>query len=251
MSEYDISALLHQLRAERERKYKGGIYYFTQTELAYNSNRIEGSRLSREHTRNLFETKTLIAAKDEAIRADDVVETMNHFRAFDHVLSGAEEALTEEFIKHLHFILKAGTSDAGMEWFRVGEYKKVANIVGGHETSAPEDVPRDIRDLLERYEEASSHDIDSILAFHERFESIHPFQDGNGRVGRLILFKECLRQGVVPFIIDSEHKDFYYRGLRMYHEEKGYLRDTCLSAQDKYTAYCTKMVPGFLKEATT
>ena len=249
MSSYNVKALLNQLQTEREHKYKGGIYCYTQTELAYNSNRIEGSRLSREHTVNLFETKTLLAAQDEVIRSDDVIETMNHFRAFDYLLLHVGEELSSQFIKYLHFLLKNGTSDAYLDWFKVGDYKKIANLIGGiKETSAPEQVAGEMQELLDSYETVPCHDINSIVDFHERFESIHPFQDGNGRVGRLLMFKECLRCGEVPFIIDTEHQEFYYRGLRLYHEEKGYLRDTCLSAQDRYKAYCAKLVPGFVRD---
>ena len=221
--------LVAALQSERQRKYKSGIYYLTQTELAYNSNRIEGSRRSRRHT---------------VIRSDDVTETVNHFRAFDHLLDTLAEPLSEDIIKTFHRILKTNTSDADLPYFRVGEYTAVANIVGDRETTPPEDVPEAMVQLLAFYE-ARPVDFDAILAFHVRFERIHPFQDGNGRVGRLILFRECLRHDIVPFIIDAEHKDFYYRGLYFYDREQGYLRDTCLSAQDRYLAYCQKFIPDF------
>ena len=237
-------ALVTCLRSERARKYKSGIYYLTQTELAYNSNRIEGSKLTRRHTESLFTTHTLIAEAGDIIRSDDVTETINHFRAFDYLLDTLGQTLDEEIIKSFHRILKTNTSDADLPYFRVGDYKTVANIVGDRETTPPEDVPEAMAHLLERYD-AHPIDFDALLAFHVHFERIHPFQDGNGRVGRLILFRECLRHDIIPFIIDAEHRDFYYRGLYFYDREQGYLRDTCLSAQDHYVAVCQKLVPGF------
>lgn len=236
--------LLRCLQSERQRKYKSGIYYFTQTELAYNSNRIEGSKLTRRHTESLFTTRTLVADAGDIIRSDDVTETVNHFRAFDHLLDTLEAPLDETIIKTFHRILKTNTSDADLPYFRVGDYKSIANIVGDRETTPPEDVPEAMARLLARYNERPI-DFDALLSFHVHFERIHPFQDGNGRVGRLILFRECLRHDIVPFIIDAEHRDFYYRGLYYYDREPGYLRDTCLSAQDHYAAVCQKLVPGF------
>ena len=242
----DIDKLLKQLSEEKTAKYKGGIYYYTQTELAYNSNRIEGSRLSRGHTKSLFETKTFIAEKDELIRSDDVIETTNHFRAFDYILDHSKELLSESMIKDLHRILKCNTSDADLDWFNVGEYKAIENEIGENKaTTLPKNVSRDIKILLATYQEIENKKVEDIIDFHVAFESIHPFQDGNGRVGRLIMFKECLINGVVPFIIDVDHKEFYYRGLRNYSKEKGWLVDTCLSAQDKYEAYCKKFVLNF------
>ena len=238
--------ILKQLRQERKMQYKGGIYHLTQIELAYNSNRIEGSQLSKEHTRSLFETQTITASKDELIRADDVIEARNHFRAFDYILENADLELTEVIIKELHKILKQGTSDADLSWFRVGEYKAMENIVGGHDTTPPEQVADAINALLGSYNVPGQRMLADVIDFHVRFERIHPFQDGNGRVGRLIMFKECLKNNIVPFIIDNQHKDFYYRGLDQYDKEKGYLVDTCLSAQDKYTTYCVKFVPEFI-----
>ena len=239
-----VEALIRCLESERQRKYKSGIYYLTQTELAYNSNRIEGSKLTRRHTESLFTTRTLIAEAGDIIRSDDVTETVNHFRAFDYLLDTLDTPLDEAIIQSFHRILKTNTSDADLPYFRVGGYKTVANIVGGRETTPPEDVPEAMAQLLERYH-AHPIDFDALLAFHVRFERIHPFQDGNGRVGRLILFRESLCHGIVPFIIDAEHRDFYYRGLYYYDREHGWLRDTCLSAQDHYAAACQKLVPGF------
>ena len=243
----DIEKLEKQLIYERGKKYKGGIYYFTQTELAYNSNRIEGSKLSKEHTASLFETKTIIA-DGEVIKSDDIVETLNHFRAFDYLLNNVHAPLTEEIIKNFHKILKTGTSDADLDWFNVGEYKKMDNIIGDKYTTPPGKVAEEISLLLQRYNEKQNKVFADIIDFHYKFESIHPFQDGNGRVGRLLMYRECLANNVIPFIIDADHKDFYYRGLREYSKEKGYLRDTCLSAQDKYTAYCKRLVPDFGKD---
>lgn len=238
--------ILKQLSQERKMQYKGGIYSLTQIELAYNSNRIEGSQLSKEHTRSLFETQTLTASKDELIRADDVTEARNHFRAFDYILENAYQKLTGDSIKAIHKILKQGTSDADLSWFRVGEYKAMENIVGGHDTTPPAKVDQEIKALLGNYNDQGQKTLDDVIDFHVRFERIHPFQDGNGRVGRLIMFKECLKNNIVPFIINNQHKNFYYRGLEQYDKEKGYLVDTCLAAQDKYMTYCVKFVPEFL-----
>lgn len=243
---YSVRNLLDQLNLERINKYKNGIYYFTQVELAYNSNRIEGSRLKREHTESLFLTKTILANQDEVIRSDDVIETTNHFRAFDYLLDSAQQLLDEEMIKEFHRILKTGTSDADISWFNVGDYKAVGNVVANHETTAPEDVEDAMHDLMDNYDAAAIHSFDQLLQFHVKFERIHPFQDGNGRVGRLIMFRECLKNDIIPFIIDADHKDFYYRGLQEYFHEPGYLRDTCLSAQDNYTVYCKKLVKDFI-----
>ena len=234
--------LLEQLRVERDNKYKGGIYYITQVELAYNSNRIEGSRLKRAHTESLFSTKSILTEQDEIILSDDIIETTNHFRAFDYLLDSVEEMLNEAIIKEFHRILKTGVSDSDISWFNVGGYKKLPNTVGGLDTVAPEDVSDAMENLLDDYNMIDRPSFNDILRFHVNFERIHPFQDGNGRVGRLIMFRECLKNGVIPFIIDSDHKEFYYRGLREYFKEPHYLIDTCLSAQDKYKAYCVKFV---------
>lgn len=243
-----VYKLVRQLLEEREHRYKNGIYYYTQVELAYNSNRIEGSRLKREHTEGLFSTQTILAEKDDVIRSDDVIETMNHFRAFDYLLDHLDESLSEVMIKELHGIIKAGTADSQLSWFRIGEYKTLENLVGLQETTKPEDVSGEMGRLLDDYHKDSLKTFDEIVRFHVRFERIHPFSDGNGRAGRLIMFRECLKNEVVPFIIDAGHKEFYYRGLREYFREPGYLIDTCLSAQDKYRAYCKRLVHGLLNE---
>lgn len=237
----NVQKLVCQLHEEKKQGYKNGIYYITQTELAYNSNRIEGSKLSPAHTRHLFATHTLIAERDEVIESDDIIETLNHFRAFDYILQHISDPLSEDMLKNLHRLLQNGTSAADLPWFNVGEYKQLANTVGETETTLPELVPEQIKKLLAQYGDAL-HTLDELLDFHVNLEKIHPFQDGNGRVGRLILFKECLRFGIVPFIIDARHKEFYYRGLRYWVQEKGYLRDTCLSAQDVYILRCRQMV---------
>lgn len=237
--------LVARLFEERQMKYRGGIYHLTQIELAYNSNRIEGSRLSKEQTASLFETKSLFAEAGEPIRSDDVVEAHNHFRAFDFLLDRYQEALTEGIIKRLHGILKAGTSDADVAWFKVGDYKCLPNVVGDSLTTPPENVPEQMGQLLRSYSSVQRKSLDTLLAFHYRFEKIHPFQDGNGRVGRLLLYKECLNCGIVPFVIDERHKLYYYNGLRQFTREKGFLRDTCLSAQDKYVEFCKQLVLGF------
>lgn len=230
-----ISPLLQRLREEQEGQIKGGIYHRTQIDLTYNSNHIEGSRLTHEQTRYIFETNT-IGITDEAVHVDDIVETINHFRCIDLIISRAQERLSESFIKELHRILKSGTQDSAQSWFAVGDYKRLPNEVGGVETCAPEDVHAEMAALLKEYNARGHKSLDDLLDFHTRFERIHPFQDGNGRVGRLILFKECLANGIVPFIITEELKMYYYRGLHNWPDTPGYLRDTCLTAQDNYAA---------------
>ena len=227
--------LLVVLRQEKEAKLKGGIYHKTQIDLTYNSNHIEGSRLTHDQTRYIFETNT-IGIEGESIRVDDIIETTNHFRCIDLIIDRAEERLTESLIKELHLILKSGTSDSRKDWFTVGDYKRLPNEVGGNETTAPEDVHREMQALLKEYNGKKQKSFEDIIDLHQRFESIHPFQDGNGRVGRLVMFKECLANGYVPFIITEELKMFYYRGLREWSNLRGYLLDTCLAAQDNYKA---------------
>ena len=225
--------LLEFLRAEMDGQVKGGIYHKIQIDLTYNSNHIEGSRLTHDQTRDIFETNT-VGVDDGAVKVDDIVETANHFRCIDMVIEQANQPLSEAFIKALHKTLKSSTSDSRKSWFAVGDYKKLPNEVGGMETVSPEKVAEAIKTLLAEYNRTKTKSLEEIIAFHHDFEKIHPFQDGNGRVGRLILFKECLRNNVVPFIIDEEHKMFYYRGLREWKTERGYLMDTCLSAQDNF-----------------
>ena len=227
--------LLVVLRQEKEAKLKGSIYHKTQIDLTYNSNHIEGSRLTHDQTRYIFETNT-IGIEGERIRVDDIIETTNHFRCIDLIIDRAEERLTESLIKELHLILKSGTSDSRKDWFTVGDYKRLPNEVGGNETTAPEDVHREMQALLKEYNGKKQKSFEDIIDLHQRFEAIHPFQDGNGRVGRLVIFKECLANGYVPFIITEELKMFYYRGLREWSNLRGYLLDTCLAAQDNYKA---------------
>ena len=227
--------LLVVLRQEKEAKLKGSIYHKTQIDLTYNSNHIEGSRLTHDQTRYIFETNT-IGIEGESIRVDDIIETTNHFRCIDLIIDRAEERLTESLIKELHLILKSGTSDSRKDWFTVGDYKRLPNEVGGNEPTAPEDVHREMQALLKEYNGKKQKSFEDIIDLHQRFESIHPFQDGNGRVGRLVMFKECLANGYVPFIITEELKMFYYRGLREWSNLRGYLLDTCLAAQDNYKA---------------
>ncbi len=230
------SSLLDILKEEKRSQTKGGIYHKIQIDLTYNSNHIEGSRLTHDQTRYIFETNT-IGITDEGVRVDDIIETATHFRCIDEIIENAKSQLSEKFIKHLHFILKTGTSDAAKDWFAVGEYKKLPNEVGGSETTLPEDVSAEIKKLLADYNSKEKVTLEDILEFHVRFERIHPFQDGNGRIGRLIMFKECLKHSIVPFIIEDSIKMFYYRGLKEWNTEKGYLTDTCLSAQDKFKKY--------------
>lgn len=228
--------LLERLRAEKKASVKGGIYHKIQIELTYNSNHIEGSKLTHDQTRYIFETNT-IGAENDALNVDDIIETANHFKCIDMVIDNATYRLTEKFIKELHFTLKSGTSDSRKNWFNVGEYKKLPNEVGGKETAKPEDTANKIKTILKDYNQKDEHTLEEIIDFHYRFEIIHPFQDGNGRVGRLIMFKECLKNNIVPFIIDEDLKMFYYRGLSEWNNEKGYLTDTCLAAQDKFKKY--------------
>lgn len=227
--------LLTFLKREKDAALKGGIYHKIQIDLTYNSNHIEGSKLTHDQTRYIFETKTL-GVTDKAVKVDDIVETVNHFRCIDLVIEGAHTKLTESFIKQLHFILKSGTTDSQKSWFRVGDYKQFENEVGGSKTTKPAEVAGEIKALLKEYNSKSKITFDDILDFHVRFESIHPFQDGNGRVGRLIMFKECLKHNIVPFIITEELKMYYYRGIKNWNDERGYLRDTCLTSQDAMKA---------------
>lgn len=230
------NTLLSILKDEKKKQRKGGIYHKVQIDLTYNSNHIEGSRLTHDQTRYIFETNT-IGFENGAINVDDVVETANHFRCIDMVIDNAMQPLSETFIKRLHFTLKNGTSDSRKDWFAVGEYKRVPNEVGGRDTAAPEEVAKKIGALLDTYNASKKHTLEQIVEFHHDFECIHPFQDGNGRVGRLILFKECLKNNIVPFIIEDDLKMFYYRGLHEWNNEHGYLIDTCLTAQDRFKAY--------------
>ena len=230
------SPLLIALREQQQMRIKGGIYHRTQIDMTYNSNHIEGSRLTHQQTRYIFETNTIRFEEENGLclYVDDIIETTNHFRCIDLIIARAEETLTESFIKELHSILKNRTSDSTKEWFAVGEYKRLPNEVGGNETVLPENVHNEMKTLLKEYNSKKQKRFEDILDFHQKFENIHPFQDGNGRIGRLIMFKECLANGFVPFIITEELKMFYYRGLREWTHLKGYLLDTCLTAQDNY-----------------
>lgn len=228
-----ISPLLNRLRQEKESGLKGGIYHRTQIDLTYNSNHIEGSRLTKEQTRYIFETNTL-GITAENTRIDDILETVNHFRCIDYIIVHATEKITEPHVKQLHSILKNNTSDSQKSWFAVGDYKRLANEVGGEETVQPHDVHKRMKTLLAEYNANKHVTFDNILDFHVQFERIHPFQDGNGRVGRLLIFWQCLQSGIVPFIITEELRMFYYRGLQNWGRINGYLHDTCLTAQDEY-----------------
>lgn len=230
--EISENALLQLLRDEKRAGISGGLYHELQVRMTYNSNHIEGSRLTEDQTRHIFETNTIDAG--DGIPIDDILETVHHFRAIDYVIDVAEEPLTEAIIKQLHYILKHDTADSRLPWFAVGEYKKRANMVGGHETAKPKDVPERMRALLEAYQAKSDATIHDIIALHAEFEYIHPFQDGNGRVGRLVALKECLRHDILPFIIEDSKKLFYYRGLSEWRTERGWLTDTCLDGQDTF-----------------
>ena len=228
-----LTTLLEVLFAEKKAKISGGIYHTVQIELTYNSNHIEGSRLTHDQTRYIFETNT-IGVDSGTVKVDDIVETANHFKCVDLIIENAKKPITEAFIKELHRTLKSGTTDARQDWFAVGDYKKLPNTVGGIYTVQPEEVAEKVKVLLSEYNAKKEKTFDDLLDFHYKFECIHPFQDGNGRIGRLLLFKDCLKYNIVPFIIDEELKLFYYRGLKEWTDEHGYLRDTCLAAQDKF-----------------
>ena len=228
--------VLEVLRDEMVHNVSGGLYHKTQIELTYNSSHMEGSRLTHDQTRYIFETNT-VGADEGVLHVDDIIETSNHFRCMDKIIQKAEIKLTEKFIKELHLILKSGTSDSKVSWFAVGDYKKRPNEVGGMTTTLPENVGSEMKSLISKYNTLPEVILDDILDFHVKFERIHPFQDGNGRIGRLIMFKECLKHDIVPFIIEDDMKIFYYRGLSEWDNEKGYLTDTCLAAQDKYKSY--------------
>lgn len=235
-----VSPLLAVLRKQKESRVKGGIYHRIQIELTYNSNHMEGSRLTHDQTRYIFETNTIGISNQCSVNVDDIIETANHFRAIDYIIDKTDGKLSEAYIRALHMLLKTGTSDHRKDWFRVGDYKKLPNEVGGNDTTAPEDVRDEIRALLVEYNAKTKPALEDIIDFHQRFEAIHPFQDGNGRVGRLIMFRECLRHEIVPFIITEDLKIFYYNGLRNWPEIKGYLMDTCLAAQDNFKAILDK-----------
>lgn len=246
-NEFDISKInvLSILREQKKMKLKGNLYHNTQINFSYNTNHIEGSTLTEDQTRYIYETNTLLMEKDSITNVDDVLETANHFKLVDYMLDIADKKINEEMIKEFHKILKEGTSDSRKEWFAVGDYKKLPNEAGGMKTTDPKDVATEMKKLLEWYNSLKKITINEIIEFHVRFEKIHPFQDGNGRVGRIIAFKECLKNNIVPFIILDKDKVFYYRGLYQYqsNKEKGYLIDTCLNAQDQYIC----MIEYFLK----
>ena len=235
------------LKEEKEAKRKGGLYHKTQVSLAYNSNRIEGSKLTEEQTRYIFETRTIGFKDEEAVPVDDIIEASNHFVAFDYLLDTIDESLSNTQIKEFHRILKTGTSDAAKKWFMVGEWKKLPNEVGGIETTLPRNVEEEMNKLNNWYYSLSEIVFENIVEYHYRFEKIHPFQDGNGRVGRLILFRECLKNEIIPFIIDDNHKQFYYRGLKEFSRVRGYLIDTCLSMQDTYKEWVKYFYGDLLK----
>lgn len=242
-----MSNILNILREQKEMRLRGNLYHITQINFAYNTNHIEGSTLTEEQTRYIYETNTLMLEENNPqAKVDDIIETANHFKLVDYMLEVADKTLTENMIKDFHRILKTGTSDDRKDWFNVGEYKKLANEVGGKATSKPEDVERDMQKLLKNYNSIQIVTFEDIVKFHKDFESIHPFQDGNGRVGRIIMFKECLKNDIIPFIILDTDKMYYYRGLKEYDNEKGYLTDTCLNAQDQYKVLIDKFL-GDLK----
>ena len=240
-----MQRLLERLLEEKEMQLTGGLYHYTQIKLAFNSNRIEGNRLSEDQVRYIYETNTVHTGAEEAADVDDIIETVNHFSCFDFMLLHADEELTEDLIKEFHFLLKRSTSDERKEWFRVGDYKTRPNVVGDKETTEPTKIEGEMEKLLAEYTQKKELKIADIIDFHYRFESIHPFQDGNGRVGRIIMFKECLRHNILPFIVNHENKMFYYRGLQEYEAEKRYFLDFCQSAQDEYKKVISYFYPDF------
>lgn len=245
-----MNDILEILREQKENELKGNLYHITQINFAYNTNHIEGSKLTEEQTRYIYETNTLITDANTSTKIDDIIETSNHFKLVDYMLDIADKPLSEDIIKQFHKILKSGTSDEKKDWFRIGDYKKLPNEVGGNNTSSPEDVQNDIQNLLNWYNSLSTITFEDIVKFHSIFEKIHPFQDGNGRVGRIIMFKECLKNKIVPFIILDQDKVFYYRGLNEYQngKEKGYLIDTCKNAQDQYKLLINKFLALWKKK---
>ena len=233
------NAILQILRDEKETKISGGLYHEVQVRMTYNSNHIEGSKLTEDQTRLIFETNTIDVG--DGVPVDDILETVHHFRAIDYVIDTAEEELSEEIIKHLHYILKHDTKDSTLSWFAVGDYKRRANLVGGRETAKPKDVLKRMKALLGDYNSRGTATVNDVIALHAEFEYIHPFQDGNGRVGRLVALKECLRHNIIPFIIEDSKKSFYYRGLSEWLNEKGWLTDTCLDGQDTFIRLLDKL----------
>ena len=232
----NMPSLLDVLLREKEHSTKGGIYHKLQIEMTYNSNHMEGSKLTHDETRYIYETKT-IGLENKSVRVDDIIETVNHFRCIDLSIASAKRKLSESFIKQLHLVLKTGTSDSREPWFKVGDYKMLPNEVGNRETTDPKQVKIEMKKLLDSYNQKENHTFEEIVEFHVNFERIHPFQDGNGRVGRLIAFKECLKNDIVPFIILDSKKEFYYRGLKNWNQERGWLIDTCLDGQDAVKTY--------------
>jgi Fic family protein len=243
-----MSDLLTYIKDEKDAKRKGGLFHKTQVNLAYNSNRIEGSKLTEEQTRYIFETRTIGFKEQDAIPVDDIIETSNHFVAFDYLLDTIDDPFSNTLIKEFHRILKTGTSDATKKWFNAGEWKKLPNEVGGMATTLPQNVEKDMNKLNDWYTSLPQIVFENIVEYHYRFEIIHPFQDGNGKVGRLIMFRECLKNNIIPFIIDDNHKQYYYRGLKEFSNIRGYLINTCLSAQDTYTEW-VRYFYGSLLEA--
>ena len=242
-----ISKVKKALIEQKNMNLSGNLYHKTQIEFAYNTNHMEGSTITPDETASIYDTGTILTSSDKVIVLKDATETKNHFTLFKYMLDTIEAPLTEEMIKKFHFILKDGTlNDSEKEWFNIGEYKKKKNFVGDIITSLPQDVEKDMKKLLDSYNKLTEKKLEDIIDFHVKFESIHPFQDGNGRVGRMIMFRECLYNNIMPFYIEDRNKDFYIRGIKKYQleNEKGYLIDTCLNSQDNYT----KMVEFFLED---
>lgn len=234
--------ILEILTQQKNMNLKGNLYHLTQIQFAYNSNHIEGSKLTEDETRLMYETNTLFTEESKSVNIDDIIEMANHFYLFDYMLAKSKEVLSEELIKEFHRILKRGTTDERIEWFNVGDYKKLPNEVGGTSTTKPENVEKDIKNLLTWYNSLVNVTFADVLEFHYEFETIHPFQDGNGRIGRIIMFKECLKNNITPFIVLDEFKAFYYRGLKEFKKEQGFLKDTCLTMQDRYKELIDRLI---------
>ena len=247
----DIQKLKQELIKQKESKFKGNIYHFSQVNFSYNSNKMEGSRLTSEQTEAIFETSSFISKNDDLIKLDDLIESKNHFKLFDYMLDYVDKPLSKEMIIEMNKILKRGTSDEDNPRYNVGGFKVVPNTIGVVnmiETSSPETTEQDVDSLLDDYSKLTQVTLEDIIDFHVKFERIHPFGDGNGRVGRIIMFKECLKNNIMPFIILDQDKPYYIRGLKEYNRDKKYLIDTILHSEDIYENSCEQLLDFDIKE---
>ena len=247
----EVSKVKYELIKQKESKFKGNIYHFSQVNFCYNSNKIEGSKLTSDQTEAIFDTSSFIPKSDDAIKLDDLIETKNHFKLFDYMLDNVDVPLSKEMMIEMNKILKRSTSDEDDPRYNVGGFKIVPNIIGlvnVIKTSDPKDVENDIDDLLDKYLKLDKVTLEDIIDFHVRFERIHPFGDGNGRVGRMIMFKECLKNNIMPFIVLDKDRSYYMRGLKEYDNDKQYLIDTCKYSQDVYEDVCNQLLDFEIKE---